>query len=90
MLPNQVHHDSVFTSVVFGRTTAYQARVLGSIPASGYLAFYNYIINLSYFVCTLEKKLKKSVLTGDSDDEDEPNTYDYHDSFIDDEGIGGI
>ena len=61
---------------------------MGSIPASGYLAFY--IINLSYFVCTLEKKPKKSVLTGDSDDEDEPNTYDYHDSFIDDEGIGGI
>ena len=27
---------------------------------------------------------KVSALAGDSDDDDEPNTYDYNDSFIDD------
>ncbi len=32
----------------------------------------------------LAGKTKRSVLAGDSDDEDLPNTYDYNDSFIDD------
>ena len=34
----------------------------------------------------LGKKPKQSILSGDSDDEGEPNTYDYNDSFIDDNG----
>ena len=28
----------------------------------------------------------RSILVGDSDDDGEPNTYDYNDSFIDDQG----
>ncbi len=36
------------------------------------------------FIVLSEKKPKRSVLSGDSDDEDQPNTYDYNDSFIDD------
>ena len=28
----------------------------------------------------------RSILVGDSDDDGEPNTYDYNDSFIDDPG----
>ena len=28
----------------------------------------------------------RSIVVGDSDDDGEPNTYDYNDSFIDDEG----
>ena len=32
---------------------------------------------------------KRSTLSGDSDDDGEPNTYDYNDSFIDDEQDGG-
>ena len=36
------------------------------------------------------KKPKRSVLAGDSDDDSQPNTYDYNDSFIDDDDGGGI
>ena len=32
---------------------------------------------------------KKSVVAGDSDDEDAPNTYDYNDSFLNDEQVSG-
>lgn len=32
---------------------------------------------------------KQSALEGESDDDDQPNTYDYNDSFIDDEDDGG-
>lgn len=32
---------------------------------------------------------KRSILSGDSDDDGEPNTYDYNDSFIDDDEDGG-
>lgn len=35
------------------------------------------------------KKAKQSVLTGDSDDDGGANTYDYTDSFIDDEDPEG-
>ena len=31
---------------------------------------------------------KRSVLTGNSDDDGETNTYDYNDSFIDDDAAG--
>lgn len=32
---------------------------------------------------------KRSALSGDSDDDGEANTYDYNDSFIDDQDLGG-
>ena len=35
--------------------------------------------------CVSGKK-PKSALVGDSDDDNQPNTYDYNDSFIDDNG----
>ena len=47
------------------------------------------------YVCGFVKKsdfmmsyswLGRSIIVGDSDDDGEPNTYDYNDSFIDDEG----
>ena len=31
---------------------------------------------------------KRAILQGDSDDDGQPNTYDYDDSFIDDEDAG--
>jgi hypothetical protein len=46
---------------------------------------HNELLHHNSFIAS--KKAKKSILHGDSDDEDEPNTYDYNDSFIDDEGI---
>lgn len=36
------------------------------------------------FLCTG----KRAALRGDSDDDGQPNTYDYDDSFIDDEDAG--
>lgn len=36
-----------------------------------------------------KKKAKKSALEDDSDNDGEPNSYDYNDSFIDDEEIDG-
>ena len=38
----------------------------------------------TYVFCFVGKK-KQSVVAGASDDDGEPNTYDYEDSFIDDD-----
>ena len=38
----------------------------------------------------MKRPNKRSVLEGDSDEDDQPNTYDYTDSFIDDEQEGGM
>ena len=42
------------------------------------------------FSSCIEKKPKKSVVVGDSDDDGEANAYDYNDSFIDDEDVEGL
>ena len=51
------------------------------------------LINLKlivYFsIHSLGKKSKMSVLEGNSDDDGGPNTYDYNDSFIDDDELSG-
>ena len=51
------------------------------------------LINLksivSFHFHTIGKKSKISALEGDSDDDGEPNTYDYNDSFIDDDEQSG-
>ncbi len=42
-----------------------------------------------YFFFFLHSE-KKSLVEGDSDDDGQPNTYDYQDSFIDDKGLSGM
>ena len=42
----------------------------------------------THIVCSLSVGKKQSVLSGDSDDDGGPNTYDYNDSFIDDKEEG--
>ena len=51
------------------------------------------LIGFKLIVCfsihAVGKKGKRSVLAGDSDDDGGPNTYDYNDSFIDDDEMSG-
>ena len=47
------------------------------------------ILFAALFMLASGKKRKANVLAGESDDDGEPNTYDYNDSFIDDDELSG-